>query len=60
MRVNKAYFDYFLKENTVFRNGTESKELLRNTTIVSNAENRELTANHYYYWKQSFPNSFVA
>ena len=40
MRVNKPYFDYFLKENTLFRNGKSNEELLRNTTIVSNTENR--------------------
>ena len=41
MRVNKLDF---LKENTLFRNGKSKEELLRNTTTVSTAENRELTA----------------
>ena len=40
MRVNKLDF---LKENTLFRNGKSKEELLRNTTTVSTAENRELT-----------------
>ena len=39
MRVNK--FD-FLKENILFRNGKSKEELLRNTTTVSTAVNREL------------------
>ena len=39
MRVNKLEF---LKESTFFRNG-KSKELLRNTTTVLTAVNRELT-----------------
>ena len=41
MRVNKLDF---LKENTLFRNGKSKEEFLRNTTTVSTAENRELTA----------------
>ena len=41
MCVNKLDF---LKENTLFRNGKSKEELLRNTTTVSTAENRELTA----------------
>ena len=41
MRVNKLDF---LKENTLFPNGKSKEELLRNTTTVSTAENRELTA----------------
>ena len=39
MRVNKLDF---LKENTLFRNGKSKEELLRNTTTVSTAVNREL------------------
>ena len=41
MGVNKLDF---LKENTLFRNGKSKEELLRNTTTVSTAESRELTA----------------
>ena len=41
MRMNKLDF---LKENTLFRNGKSKEELLRNTTTVLTAENRELTA----------------
>ena len=40
MRVNILDF---LKENTLFRNGKSKEELLRNTTTVSTAVNRELT-----------------
>ena len=40
MRVNKPYF---LKENTLFRNGKSKEELLRSTTTVSAAKIRELT-----------------
>ena len=47
MRANKLDF---LKENILFRNGKSKEELLRNTTTVSTAVNRELMERNCASW----------